>query len=258
MNTASPAFSRTNSTLQPEAKIGWFPTTHWTTVLSASSQLSPQAGEALERLCAAYWYPLYAYVRRKGHPPEDAEDLTQQFFLRLLQGNRLALAEPARGRFRTFLLTALNHFLINEWIKGGREKRGGDIDFLPLYTENPENIYAAEPADDCTPETAYERRWAAAVMSHAFDRLKADYSGDRARLLDALKPFVWGEKSQASQAEIAGALGLNPGAVRTAIHRLRRSYRELLRAEIAQTVATPEEVNDELRHLIAIVSNVPL
>jgi RNA polymerase sigma-70 factor (ECF subfamily) len=246
-----------NSTLEPGAKIAVFPTTHWTTVLSASSQLSPQAGEALEKLCAAYWYPLYAYVRGKGHPREDAEDLTQQFFLRLLQGNRLALPEQARGRFRSFLLTALNNFLINEWIKGNREKRGGAIEFLPLHTENPEDIYAAEPADDCTPETAYERRWAATVMRRAFDRLKEYYSGERA-LFDALKPFVWGEKSHVPQAEIAGALGMNSGAVRTAIHRMKRRYHEFLRAEIAQTVATPQEVEDELRHLIAIVSNVPL
>src|SRR5262249_6434705 len=133
--------------------------------------------------------------------------LTQQFFARLLQGDRLALADPARGRFRTFLLTALNHFLINEWNKSGREKRGGAIEFVPLHTDDPENIYAAEPADDSTPEKVYEQRWAAAVMRQAFDRLRAEYRGDRARLFEAFKPFVWGEKSQSSQAQIAAALG---------------------------------------------------
>jgi RNA polymerase sigma-70 factor (ECF subfamily) len=130
--------------------------------------------------------------------------------------------------------------------------------FVPLQFEDPENIYAAEPADNCTPESLYERRWAASVMSHAFDRLRAAHSGERARLFEALKPFVWGEKSQSSQAEMAASLGLNEGAVRTAIHRLRRSYREFLRAEIAQTVAKPDEVDEELRHLIEIVSQNPL
>jgi RNA polymerase sigma-70 factor (ECF subfamily) len=247
-----------DSVLSPEAKSQWFATTHWTMVVSAASQSSPEAGEALEKLCSVYWYPLYGYVRRKGYEIEEAKDLTQQFFLRLLQGHRLALADQSRGRFRTFLLTALHHFLVNEWIKRNREKRGGANQFVPLLTEDPENSYAAEPADGCTPETMYERRWAATVMSQAFNRLRTGYSGDRARLFEALKPFVWGEKSDSSQAEIASALGLSGGAVRTAIHRLRQSYREFLRAEIAQTVATPEEVDDELRHLIAIVSQGPL
>src|SRR5262245_61278774 len=124
-----------------------FHTTHWTAVLVAGHDSVPGAKEALEHLCSAYWYPLYAYVRRKGHSDADAKDLTQQFFARLLAGGRLALADPARGRFRTFLLTALNHFLINEWIKTGRDKRGGAIEFVPLHTDDPENYYSAEPAD---------------------------------------------------------------------------------------------------------------
>jgi len=231
-----------------------FATTHWSAVRMAGYDSAPGAKEALENLCRAYWYPLYAYVRRKGYAEEDAKDLTQQFFARLLRGDRLALADPERGRFRTFLLTALNHFLVNEWIKSGREKRGGAIEFVPLHTDNPENIYAAEPADICTPETVYEQRWAAAVMKQAFDRLAAEYRDDRARLFEALKPFVWGEKAGASYGEIATALGLNEGAVRVAVHRLRRSYRDLLREEVSQTVATPEEVDDELRYLIEIVS----
>src|SRR4051794_17974955 len=161
-----------------ESNPAWFAPTHWKTVLTAGRASAPGAKQALETLCSAYWLPLYSYVRRKGYPSEDAKDLTQQFFLRLLQGNRLALAEPARGRFRTFLLTALNHFLINEWMKIGREKRGGAIDFVPLHSEDPENIYAAEPADDCTPETIYERKWAATIMRRAFERAAAERSGE--------------------------------------------------------------------------------
>lgn len=235
-----------------------FHTTHWTAVLVAGHDSVPGSKEALEDLCRAYWYPLYAYVRRKGHSEADAKDLTQQFFARLLHGGRLALADPARGRFRTFLLTALNHFLINEWIKTGRDKRGGAIEFVPLHTDDPENLYSAEPADARTPETLYDQHWAAAVMKQALDRLAAEYRDDRARLFEALKPFVWGEKAGASYAEIATALGLNEGAVRVAVHRLRRTYREFLRDEIAQTVATPEEVEQELRYLIEIVARHPV
>jgi RNA polymerase sigma-70 factor (ECF subfamily) len=167
------------------------------------------------------------------------------------------MADAARGRFRTFLLTALNHFLINEWTRRGREKHGGAIKFVPLHTEDPEVLYSAEPVDHCTPERVYERRWAAAVMRSAFELLRAEYGGDRVRLFEALKPFVWGDKSQATQAEIAVAIGLSEGAVRVAIHRLRRHYRELLRAQIAQTVSTPEDVDDELRHLIDIIAQGP-
>jgi RNA polymerase sigma-70 factor (ECF subfamily) len=241
----------------PSTAARWFATTHWSVVLAAGHGSAPNADTALETLCRMYWYPLYAYVRRKGYQVEDAKDLTQQFFARLLQGGRIALADSARGRFRTFLLTALNHFLINEWTKSGREKRGGAVEFVPLHTDDPENLYAAEPADQATPETVYEQRWAAAVMKQAFDRLQAEHRGDRARLFEALKPFVWGEKAGAPQAEIAAALSLNEGTVRVAIHRLRRSYRDFLRAEIASTVATPAEVDDELRHLIDIVSRRP-
>jgi RNA polymerase sigma-70 factor (ECF subfamily) len=235
-----------------------FTTTHWTTVRMAGSNSAPEAKMALENLCRAYWYPLYAYVRRKGNSEADAKDLTQQFIARLLQGGRLALADPGRGRFRTFLLTALNHFLINEWMKRGRDKRGGGVEFVPLHTDDPENLYAAEPADTRTPEAVYEQRWAAAVMKRAFNRLSTDYGGDRSRLFEALKPFVWGERAGAPYREIATALGLSEGAVRVAVHRLRRTYQNFLREEIAQTVATPEEVDDELRHLIEIVSESPL
>jgi RNA polymerase sigma-70 factor (ECF subfamily) len=208
----------------------------------------------LEQLCQAYWYPLYAYVRRKGYGPEDAQDLTQGFFARLLKDNRIALADPARGRFRTFLLSALQNFLINEWTKMSRERRGGGFQFVPLQSESPEERYAAEPMDQRTPEALYEQRWAAAVMARAFERLRQEYLSRHARLFEALKPFVWGEKSGASHAKIASDLGLSEGAVRVAVHRLRRRYRDLLREEIAFTVESPADVDDELRHLIETVS----
>ena len=236
----------------------WFATTHWSVVLAAGDESSASGAAALEQLCQAYWYPLYAYVRRKGYGPEDAQDLTQGFLARLLAGNRIALADPARGRFRTFLLSALQNFLINEWAKTSRDKRGGGIEFVPLHTQDPEQLYAAEPADERTPEVIYEQRWAAAVMARAFDRLRDEYGAAQAQLFEALKPFVWGEKSGTSHAEIGAALGLSGGAVRVAVHRLRRRYRDLLRQEIAETVSSAADVDDELRHLMAVVSQGPV
>jgi RNA polymerase sigma-70 factor (ECF subfamily) len=227
-------------------------------VLAAGQADSARGAAALEQLCRAYWYPLYAYVRRKGHRPEDAQDLTQGFLARLLSGNRLALADRHRGRFRTFLLSALQNFLINEWEMASRQKRGGGVEFVPLLTENPEQLYAAEPADDRTPETIYEQRWAAAVMARALERLDAECSGGPSPLSEALKPFVWGSKSGASHVEVGATLGMSAGAVRVAVHRLRRRYRDLLRQEIAETVLNPADVEDELRHLIDVVSRAPV
>ncbi|MSU64378.1 MAG: sigma-70 family RNA polymerase sigma factor [Pedosphaera sp.] len=251
-----PQDSRDSSAAQ-SAGAG-FRTTHWSVVLAAGDDGSPRGMVALEELCRAYWYPLYAFVRRKGHDAEDARDLTQQFFVRLIEGNRVSLADPQRGRFRTFLLGSLQNFLLNEWAKSARQKRGGQFEFVPLLSDDPENLYAAEPADHRTPEMLFEQRWAAAVMDRAFTRLAAGQSAGRARLFEALQPFIWGDKSGTPHAETATALGLSEGAVRVAVHRLRGRFRELLREEIAQTVATPEEVNDELRHLIEIVSRAPM
>jgi RNA polymerase sigma-70 factor (ECF subfamily) len=227
-------------------------------VLAAGQTNSAGSAAALEQLCRAYWYPLYAYVRRKGYGPEDAQDLTQGFLARLLTGNRLALADRTRGRFRSFLLSALQNFLINEWETASREKRGGGVEFVPLLTENPERLYAAEPADDRTPETIYEQRWAAAVMARALESLNAEWGGSQAQLFETLKPFVWGPEAGTSHADVGAALGMSVGAVRVAVHRLRRRYRDLLRQEIAQTVSSEAEVDDELRHLIEVVSRAPL
>ncbi len=235
-----------------------FTTTHWSVVLAAGDKSSSDAHEALERLCQTYWYPLYAYVRRKGVGPDDAQDLTQQFFLRLLQGNRLALANPARGRFRTFLLSSLQNFLVNEWVKASREKRGGRQEFVPLHTGDPERLYACEPADARTPESVFEQRWAATVMRQAMTQLRAEYADGREKLFETLQACAWGDKANLPLAAIAETLGMREGAVRVAVHRLRGRYRDFLRQTIAQTVSSAAEVDDELRHLIQIVSRGPL
>ena len=234
-----------------------FTTTHWSVVLTAGHASSPDARQALEQLCRTYWYPLYAYVRRRGVGKDDAEDLTQQFFLRLLQGNRLALADPARGRFRTFLLSSFQNFLANEWTKASREKRGGKIEFVPLLLEDAEKIYAAERADESTPEALYEQRWAATVMQEAMNQLRAEYAG-RDKLFAMLQASAWGEKASQPLAEVAAELDMTEGAVRVAVHRLRSRYRVRLRETIAQTVGNAADVDDELRQLIQIVSRSPL
>jgi len=231
-----------------------FATTHWSVVLTAGQGEEKARDAALEKLCRTYWYPLYAYARRKGSGPDDAKDLTQQFFLRLLQGNRLALAHPSRGKFRTFLLSSFQNFLVNEWTKTSREKRGGGQEFLPLQSEDPENLYAFEPVDARTPESVYEERWAATVMNQALTQLSGEYAGGREKLFKMLQGCAWGEKADQPLAGVASMLGMSEGAVRVAVHRLRGRYRELLRQTIAQTVSSENEVDDELRHLIQIVS----
>jgi RNA polymerase sigma factor (sigma-70 family) len=234
---------------------GWFATTHWSVVLAAGHGSNPAAQAALESLCQSYWYPLYAYVRRSGREPEEAKDLTQDFFAHFLGRNRVSLADPARGRFRTFLLTAMQHFLANEWKKENRLKRGGDQGFLSLDAGAGEERFATEPPDAATPETIYERRWAAALLERVLRLLGEECAATgRAAQFEELKASLWGENRGATQAEIAARLGMSEGAFKTAAHRMRARYRELLRAEIAHTVASPAEIDEELRHLIAVMS----
>jgi RNA polymerase sigma factor (sigma-70 family) len=245
----------------PEQQSGpagepWFATTHWSVVLAAGHGTLPGAQEALEMLCQAYWYPLYAYVRRQGHSPEDAQDLTQEFFARFLEKHSVGLADPARGRFRTFLLTALKNFLTNEWIKNARQKRGSGRAFLSWDLQGAENRYATEPSDGTTPETIFEQRWAVTLLERVLTLLREEcLAGDKGALFEQLKDYVWGEKSGVTYAEVAGALGLSEGAVKVAVHRLRHRFGELLRSEIAHTVARPEEIDDEVRHLIEMISS---
>ena len=231
-----------------------FSTTHWSVVLEAGRGNSPAAAQALERLCSAYWYPLYAYVRWKGHEPHDAQDLVQDFFAYFLEHNYLRLADRTRGRFRTFLLTSLQHFLVNDWRKTTRKRRGGRRRILSLDEEMAESRFAGEPAIEQPPDALYDRGWAAVLLDRALSALRAEFEqSGKQDLFERLKVFVWGEKSALSYAAMAGELGMTEGAVKVAVHRLRQRYGELLRAEVAQTVATPVEVDEELRYLVSVI-----
>lgn len=231
-----------------------FATTHWSVVLQAGHGDSAQSMQALETLCRSYWYPLYAYVRRHGQSPHDAEDLTQEFFARLLARDYIQLADRNQGRFRTFLLSSLKRFLINDWKKGNREKRGGGQKVLSLDEEMAETRFSAEPSADQPPDTLYDGGWAAVLMDRALTALRTEFQhAGKLELFERLKGFVWGEKCGLSYAEMAGQLGMTEGAVKVAVHRLRQRYGELLRAEIAQTVSTPAEVNEELRYLVSVI-----
>jgi RNA polymerase sigma-70 factor (ECF subfamily) len=211
--------------------------------------------EALANLCQTYWYPLYAYVRRRGYSPEDAQDLTQDFFARLLERSWVGRADPQKGRFRSFLLTAMNHFLADAWDKTQAQKRGGGCQFVPLQFDQAETRYGHEPADQITPEQNYERRWALTLLEQVLQRLRAEYeSGGNAMLFAALNPCLVGDRTAQPYTELGAKLGLSEGAVKSAVHRLRRRYRELLHDQIAQTVARPDEIEEELRHLFTVLA----
>lgn len=231
-----------------------FCTTRWSVVLQAGRSEEERATEALEQLCRTYWYPLYAYVRRRGYAPADAQDLTQGFFASLLERRDLAGVAPEKGRFRTFLLSALGHYLANEWRRGQRQKRGagqatGSFDALPA-----EEQYRAEPAAPEAPEAMYDQRWAWTVLEQAKDRLRDDYArGGRGDLFGALEPLLSGDTAGRSRAEMASELGIGLGALDVAVHRLRRRYGKCIRAIIAETVCDPEEVDAEIRHLRSVL-----
>jgi RNA polymerase sigma-70 factor (ECF subfamily) len=230
-----------------------FATTQWSVVLAAGHTSVPGAQEALEKLCRTYWFPLYVFARRQGNSPEDAQDLTQNFFSRLLEKNYLAKADPDRGKFRTFLLRSLKNFLVNEWKRAGRLKRGGGLEVLSIDADAAEDRYAAEATDESNPDAEYETRWAVTLIEQVLKALRQEFDeADKTRLFEELKGFIWGDKSTASYAEIAGQLNVSEGMVKVAVHRLRQRFRELLRAEVANTVARPEDIDDELRHLIRV------
>jgi RNA polymerase sigma factor (sigma-70 family) len=233
-----------------------FNTTHWSVVLSATSDSSESSRNALEKLCQTYWYPLYAYVRRQGRNSHDAQDLTQAFFARFLEKNQVQRADRDRGRFRTFLLTSLKNFLIKEWEKQRSWKRGGRVAFVSWDEETAERRFAEEPADNSTPEVLFEKRWAATLLENVLVELRREFkAAGKERLFEALKVGIWGEKNNASHAEIAEDLGMTEGAVKMTVHRLRQRYRDQLRQEIAHTVSSPEEVDEELRHLMDVVAS---
>ena len=243
-----------SSHLQPP-DAGRFEATRWSIVIAAGGGAadSQRAHRALEHLCTAYWYPLYAFVRRQGHSPHDAQDLTQEFFARLLARNFLGDADPSKGRFRSFLLGALKHFLSDEWDRARAQKRGGGHQPISLDAESAETRYQLEPADESSAEKIYERRWALALLDEVLKRLRDEFTRDgKEHVFDELKSALTGGKIP--YAEIAARLGVKEGAVRTAIHRLRTRYRDIVRAEIAETVASPADVDAEMQHLFAALS----
>lgn len=246
--------STTDTTASPAPDAGFVPT-RWTVVLSARDAGSPHAGAALESLCQTYWYPLYAYARRLGQAPPDAQDLTQEFFARLLEKRWLAGADREKGRFRSFLLTAFKRFLANEWDRARAQKRGGQAAHLPLDTALAESRYETEPAMELPADRLYERRWALTLLEHTMARLRAEFeSAGKATEFEQLKGFLTADRATLAYADIARESGLSAGAARVAVHRLRRRFREVFREEVTHTVATAEDVDEELRHLLAALA----
>jgi RNA polymerase sigma-70 factor (ECF subfamily) len=236
----------------PPASDAWFVTTHWSVVLSAREKDSPRSAAALETLCRTYWYPLYAYLRRQGRPPHDAQDLTQGFFARLLQKDYLQAAAREKGKFRTFLLVALKRFLANEWDREHALKRGGFARVVSIDQEVAESRFAAEPSHNVQPYVLFDRQWAMTLLERTMTQLQEEYvSSGRAKLFEYLQSCLVREESALPYAQIAACLNLTEPAVKMAVHRLRARYREILRAEIAHTVSSPEEVEEEIRHLFA-------
>lgn len=223
--------------------------------MCAGDSQDPRAQEALSRLCQVYWYPLYAYIRRRGYGPQDAQDLTQGFFAHLLERNALAKADPNRGRFRNFLLTSLRHFLANERARAAAEKRGGGGALVALDAASAETRYGLEPADPATPEKVFEHNWALALLEQALKQLQDEQAAaGRAAQFDHLRDCLMGELEAPSYAEMAPVLGTSADALRATVHRLRLRFRRLLREEVAHTVRTPGEVEEEMRHLIAVLT----
>lgn len=234
---------------------GHFRTTHWTVVLEACQGADPDSTEALERLCATYWYPLFAYLRRSGREAADAQDLTQSFFLHLLENNRLHSVSPAKGKFRSFLLASLRNFLANEFDRSRALKRGGQFVFIPLDLETGEARYQVDHSRQLSPDRAFEQSWALALLQTVLERLRAEYAAqEKIALFEALQTYLSGNQAAVPYAEMAMRLGVSEGAVKMAVLRLRRRFGELLREEISRTVSRPEEIDDEIRCLFAAVS----
>ncbi len=233
-----------------------FPSTQWSLVLIAGQGSSEESRQALAKLCRLYWYPLYAFVRREGYDPDEAQDLTQAFFTRLLEKKYLKDYQRERGRFRSFLLTALKHFLSNERDRSHAQKRGGGASLLSLdaVMEAGERRYSLEPRSDLTPERIFERQWALTVLDQVFLRLRgeSDESGKKQQF-ELMKPFLVGAEDRIPYKDLASELNTTEGGLKVAIHRLRRRFREILRDEISQTVVHAGEVQEEIRYLISVL-----
>ena len=232
-----------------------FATTHWSIVLAAGATSRPGAQEALERLCRTYWSPLYAFIRRRGYPAADAQDLTQGFFAYILDRQLVLKADPEIGRFRSFLLGSLKHFLAHEHERASALKRGGGREIISLEALESEERSRWEPLDLVTPEAIFDQRWALQQIENSLKNLRTEYaSAGRVALFDLLKDYVWGEKNALTLVEIAESLDLTEEAIKKAVQRLRQRFRDCLRAEIAQTVAMPDQIDEELRYLSAALS----
>jgi len=244
----------TDPSSQEEQRGQWFPATHWTDIVAARREGSATAAEALDRLCTTYWYPLYAYIRRKGHSDADAKDIAQSFFYHVLERNLLGSADRTKGKFRSFLLGALNYFLANRREFEQAKKRGGGAVLISLDEKTGDERYALEPVDDLSPEKLFERRWALDLHEQALMRLREDYFRQgKGPLFDQLKPCLTDQTYAGDYAAVAQVLHMTPGAVTTAANRLRGRYGEFINAEIARTVASPEEVASERRYICEVL-----
>jgi RNA polymerase sigma factor (sigma-70 family) len=234
----------------------WFKTTHWSSVLHAADSKDPTAEASLSRLCQTYWYPLYYYIRRLGHSPEDAQDLTQEFLARLVHKDYLNGVKQEKAKFRSFLLVALKRFLANEWDRAHRLKRGGGQELVSFDAQDTENRFLAEPLEEMSPEKAFQRRWALALLSKVLGRLETEFcTSNKAPLFEELKGLLSGEQTGSSYAELGQRFGMSESNIKVTVHRLRRRYRELLREEVTTTIANPEETDEEIRHLFATLSS---
>jgi DNA-directed RNA polymerase specialized sigma24 family protein len=235
---------------------GLFPQTRWSLVLAAGRPHSPESAAALETICRAYWHPLYAYARHCGHPPHDAQDLTQAFFAQLLDKRWLETADRAKGRLRTFLIVALKNFMHKEWRRGSAQKRGGGQAHMPMDTEFAESRYAVDSSAKRDPDEVFDRQWALTLLELTLKRLQAEFaaagkSGD----FESLKDCLMAEHGAMDYCAVAQQLGVNAGAARVAVHRLRRRFREFYREEIAKTLPAEADLEGELRHLAAALAS---
>jgi len=243
----------TNST---PADTSRFATTRWSVVLAAGSSESTRYHEAMESLCRTYWFPLYAYLRRKGHDASQAEDYVQGFFMRMLEKHSLSGVDEKPGKFRSFLLVSLKNFVANEIDHAQAQKRGGHHTILSLDLEQAERQYTSEPSHEMSPERLFERSWAIAVLEHAMIQLESEFANsDKAGLFDHLRGYLTAEPNMIPYRDVAEKLRMTEGAVKTAVYRLRNRYRDVLRAEVAQTVATKEQIDEEIRELLTVLSS---
>lgn len=243
----------TESNSVPQSPV--FATTHWSVVLAAGDESSPQIEAALTRLCQTYWLPVYAFVRKRGHSPEQAQDFTQGFFANFLEKQHVAKAARERGRFRSFLMTSVENYLRNEHDRAQAQKRGGGRQLISLDEQDAEARYLCEPVTEADPAKTFEQRWAATLLNTVLTRLQAEFGATgRGDLFEALQAHLWGDAESTPYPELAERFGLTLANVKITAHRLRQRYRELLREEIAHTVALPSQIDDEIRHLMQVVS----